>query len=104
MTRAALLNGLRLIIAPAVMLSALPFPRAAPSFSGLAVSRTAHALVHARISDRIGHGHSHHDDDDLDPDHQPGHGSDHKDHSHVPLGLAAQPASLISPDVRGDFL
>jgi hypothetical protein len=34
--------------------------------------------------------------------HLPGHGPEHKDHSHVTLGLAAAPASLKAPD--GKFL
>jgi len=101
MTRASLLNGFRLIIALAVMLSALPFLRAAPSFSEIAAAHTMDALVHAGIADQIGHGHSH-DDDVSDGMHLPGHGPEHKDHSHVTLGLAAAPASLKAPD--GKFL
>jgi hypothetical protein len=95
------MNGFRLIIALAVMLSAVPFLRAAPSFSEIAASHTADAFVHAGLVDEIGHGHSH-DDDEPDSRHLPGHGPDHKDHSHVTLGLAAAPASLITPD--GTFL
>lgn len=101
MTRVALLNGLRLIIALAVMLSAMPFLRAAPSSPEIAAFHTMDAFAHAGLSDRIGHGHSH-DAGDLDQDHLPGHGPEHKDHSHVTLGLAAAPASLIVPD--GKFL
>lgn len=101
MTRASLLNGLRLIIALAVMLSAMPFLRAAPSFHEVAASHAMDAFVHAGISDQIGHGHRH-GDDEPDGMHLPGHGPEHKDHSHVTLGLAAAPASLIAPD--GKFL
>ena len=102
MTRAALLNGLRLIIALAVMLSALPFLRAAPGMHDVGMAQTMDAgLTPEDASDWIGHGHSH-DEDDVDPDHRPGHGPEHKDHSHVTLGLAAAPASLKAPD--GKFL
>jgi hypothetical protein len=101
MTRAALLNGFRFIIALAVMLSALPFLRAAPSSYEIVASHTVDAFVHAGLVDEMGHGHSH-DNDDLDPDHRPGHGPEHKDHSHVTLGLAAAPASLTAP--AGTFL
>ena len=99
MTRATLRNGLRLIIAVAVMLSALPFLRAAPSMHELGAAQVVESLVSATLLDGIGHGHSHDDDD---PDHRPGHGPEHKDHSHVTMGLAAPPASLIAPD--GKFL
>lgn len=97
MTRAALLNGLRLIIAVAVMLSALPFLRAAPSMHEIGQAQVMDSLGSATHSDGVGHGHSHDDDD---PDHRPGHGLEHKDHSHVTLGLTAPPASLIAPDGR----
>ena len=99
MTRASLLNGLRLIIALAVMLSALPFLRGAPSMHEVALAQIMDSLASAGFADEVGHGHSHDDDD---PDHRPGHGPEHKDHSHVTLGLAAAPASLIAPD--GKFL
>jgi hypothetical protein len=59
------------------------------------------AFVHAGLVDGSGHGHSH-DDDEPDGTHPPGHGPEHKDHSHVTLGLAAAPASLITSD--GKFL
>ncbi|WP_262267431.1 hypothetical protein [Microvirga yunnanensis] len=97
MTRASLLNGLRLLIALAVMLSALPFLRGAPSMHGVATAQVMDGLTSAGLVDQLGHGHSH-DDDDLDPDHRPGHGPEHKDHSHVTMGLAAAPASLKAPD------
>jgi hypothetical protein len=98
MTRAALLNGLRLIIAVAMMLGALPFLRVAPSMHEVGAAQVMDSLASASHSDEIGHGHSH-DDDDMDPpDHRHGHGLEHKDHSHVTLGLAAAPASLIGPD------
>jgi hypothetical protein len=99
MTRAALLNGLRLIIAVAVMLSALPFLGAAPSMHEVGQAQVMDSLGSATHSAGVGHGHSHDDDD---PEHRPGHGQDHKDHSHVTLGLTAPPASLIAPD--GSFL
>jgi hypothetical protein len=101
MTRASLLNGIRLIIALAVMLSALPFLRGAPSMHEVASAQIMDNPASAGPADHVGHGHSH-DDDDLDPDHRPGHGPEHKDHSHVTMGLAAAPASLIAPD--GKFL
>jgi hypothetical protein len=101
MTRAALLNGFRILIALAVMLSALPFLRAALSVHEVGSAQSMDSLVSADLSDDIGHGHSH--DDDMDPpDHRHGHGLEHKDHSHVTLGLAATPALLIAPD--GTFL
>jgi hypothetical protein len=92
MTRAALLNGLCLIIALAVMLSAL---------HDVGPAQVVDSLASAGVSDQIGHGHSH-DDVDLDPEHRPGHSLEHKDHSHVTLGLTALPVSLIAPD--GKFL
>ncbi|WP_201842134.1 hypothetical protein [Microvirga zambiensis] len=98
---AAILKGLRLIIALAVMTSAVPFLRAAPSFSEMAASHTVDAFVHAGLVDGIGHGHSH-DDEDAEGMHLPGHSPEHKDHSHVTMGLAAAPASLKAPD--GKFL
>ena len=101
MTRASLLNGLRLIIALAVMLSALPFLRGTPSMHDVGMAQVMDGLASAGLVDQLGHGHSH-DDDDLDPDHRPGHGPEHKDHSHVTMGLVAVPASLISPG--GKFL
>jgi hypothetical protein len=101
MTRAALLNGFRVLIALAVMLAALPFLRAAPAMHGFGSAQVMDGPASAGSLDHIGHGHSH-DDDDLDPDHRPGHGPEHKDHSHVTLGLATVPASLIAPD--GTFL
>jgi hypothetical protein len=97
MMRAALLNGLCLIIALAVMLSAVPFLRAAPSPSETTISHTADAFAHAGLATVVDHGHSH-DDDELDGMHPPGHGPEHKDHSHVTLGLTPPPASLISQD------
>src|SRR5215207_3705303 len=101
MTRAALLNGFRLIIALAVMLSAVPFLRAAPSSYEITTSHTVDAFVHAGVLDKSGQGHSH-DDEESDGKHLPGHGPEHKDHSHVTLGFAAAQASLIAPD--GKFL
>jgi hypothetical protein len=101
MTRTSLLNGLRLIIALAVMLSALPFLRGAPSMHEFASAQVMTGLASTGLVDQLSHGHSH-DDDDADPDHRPGHGPEHKDHSHVTLGLVAAPASLIAP--AGKFL
>jgi hypothetical protein len=98
MTRAALLNGFRLIIALAVMLSAFPSLRAAPGMHDVGMAQAVDAgLTPGDPSDWVGHGHSH-DDDETDPDHRPGHGPEHKDHSHVTMGLAAAPASLKAPD------
>jgi hypothetical protein len=101
MTRAALLNGLRLIVALAVMLSAMPFLRPAPAMHEIGRAQVMDGLASADLPKQIGHGHSH-DDDNPDPDHRPGHGPEHKDHSHVTLGLAAAPASLSAPG--GTFL
>jgi hypothetical protein len=100
MTSVALMNGLRLLIALAVMLSAVPFLRAA-SPSETAISHTADAFVHAGLAAAVDHGHSH-DDDEPSGMHLPGHGPEHKDHSHITLGLAPPPASLIRQD--GKFL
>jgi hypothetical protein len=100
MTRAAILNGFRLIIALAVMLSALPFLRGAPTVHDIGQTQITDTLTSADVAHQLGHGHSH--DDDLDQEHRPGHGPEHKDHSHVTLGLTAPPASLIAPD--GTFL
>jgi hypothetical protein len=99
MTRAVLLNGFRLIIALAVMLSALPFLRAAHSYHEITASHTMGAYVHVGVVAGSGHGHSH-NGDDLDPDYWPGQGPEHKDHSHVTLGLAAAPASLKASDSK----
>jgi hypothetical protein len=101
MTRAALLNGFRLIMALVMLLSAVPFLRGAPSSHEITASHRIDVFVHAGILDGIGHGHSH-GDDDPDPDHLPGHDPEHKDHSHVTMGLAAALASLTAPD--GKFL
>ena len=101
MPKASLLNGLRLIIAIAVMLSALPFLHGTPSMHEVASAQVMDSLTSASLVEQFGHGHSH-DDDDLDPDQRPGHGPEHKDHSHVTMGLAAAPASLKAPD--GKFL
>jgi hypothetical protein len=97
MTRAAILKVFRLIIALAVMMSAVPSLRSAPSFQEVATSHTIDALVHAGLADGVGHGHSHGDDDASGAEHPPGHGHEHKDHSHLTLGLAAPPASLNAP-------
>ncbi len=99
MTRAALTKGFRLIIALAVMLSALPFLRAAPAMHDVGLGQMVASVVSTGLPDWSGHGHSHDDDD---PDHRPGQGLEHKDHSHVTLGFMAPPASLIAPD--GKFL
>jgi hypothetical protein len=99
MTRAALTKGFRLIIAVAVMLGALPFLRAAPAMHDVGLGQVVASVASTGLPDWSGHGHSH-DDDDLDPDHRAGHGLEHKDHSHVTLGLTAPPASLIAPDGR----
>jgi hypothetical protein len=96
MIRVALLNGLRVIIALAVMMSASPFLRAAPAMHDVGTSQVVEGLKASDLSGQIGHGHSH-DDDDLDPGHRADHGLEHKDHSHVTLGLAAPPTSLIGP-------
>ena len=101
MTRVALLNGLRLIIALAVMLSAFPPLRAATTMHDAGLAQVMDDVTYADLSDWIDHGHSH-DDDDLGPDHRPGHGPEHKDHSHVTLGLATLPASLKAQS--GKFL
>jgi hypothetical protein len=81
------------------MLSALPFLRAAPAMHDVGLGQVVSSAASIGLPDWSGHGHSH-DDDDLDPDHRPGHGLEHKDHSHVTLGLTAPPASLIAPDGR----
>jgi hypothetical protein len=99
MTRAALTKGLRLIIAVAVMLGALPFLRAAPVMHDVGLGQVVASIASTGLPDWSGHDHSH-DDDEIDPDHRPGQGLEHKDHSHVTLGLAAAPASLIAPDGR----
>jgi hypothetical protein len=97
MTRAALLNGFRLIIALAVMLSAVPSLRASSSLHGLALASVLGDLSPASRLDQVVHGHSHdHDDADLGQD--PDRGPEHKDHSHVTLGLTSSPASLTVPD------
>jgi hypothetical protein len=100
MTRATLTTGFRLFIALAVILGALPFLRAVPAMHGVGLGQVVASVVSTGLPDLSGHGHSH--DDDPDPDHRPGHGLEHKDHSHVTLGLAAPLASLIAPD--GTFL
>jgi hypothetical protein len=98
MARATLLNGLRLIIAFAVMMSALPSLRVGPAFQEVATYHTVDAFVQAGLADEASHGHSHDDNDGSGTEHPPGHGPEHKDHSHLTLGLAALPESLSAPD------
>lgn len=96
MLRAALLNGLRLITVLAVILSAVPFLRAAPpSHQG--------AVLQAVYGADLGVGsetHSHSHDDDADGPSLPFHGHEYADHSHVTLGLPTPPSSVIGPEGR----
>src|SRR5688500_1152401 len=96
MIRAALLCGFRLVIAIALVLSVLPFLRTGPATHDFGHVQVMKGDGSSDLSHPNAHGHSH-DDDDLPPDHLAAHGPEHKDHSHVTLGLAAAPASLIAP-------
>jgi hypothetical protein len=91
----ALLNGLRLLTALAVMLSAIPYVRG----SSIHDFRAAPALEAAVDLNRavIGeHPHTHSHDDDADAASW-GHS---QDHSHVVLGLPALPSSLVPPQSK----
>jgi len=99
MTYAAILRSFCLLVAIAVMTSASPFLRATAAFHDIAASSTVGVRVPPALVDATGHGHSH-EDGDADGTHPPGHGSEHKDHSHVTLGFAAMPASLTAPQGR----
>ena len=92
MPRAALLKSLRLLIALAVMLSASTLRYAGP---------TSDAAGLAQAADHGSHGHNHsHDDDVAQGDPLFAHGHEHQDHSHVALGLAPPPASLMAVSAR----
>lgn len=91
------MNSIRLIIALGVMMSAIPSLRATSTMHDFGPAQVMGAFKSADLSDQFDHRHSH-DADDLDPNHSPDHGSEHKDHSHVTLGLAGPPASLSAPN------
>lgn len=95
------MNSFRLIIALGVMMSAIPFLRATSSMHDFGPAQDMGVFKAADLSGQFGHSHSY-DADDLDPDHSPGHGPEHKDHSHVTMGLAGLPAFLSAPN--GTFL
>ena len=101
MSRAAILNGLRLVTALAVMLSAVPFLRAGPGFHEVGHSYAREAADLGQGSPG-GHTHSHsHDDGEDDGTALPSHGHDYTDHSHVTFGLPAPAsASLTAPEGR----
>lgn len=99
MMAAAILRGFCLLIAIAVMASASPFLRATAASHDIAAFPTVNVLVFTAPVDETGHGHSH-DDDESGGAHLPGHGPEHKDHSHVTLGFAAAPPSLTAPQGR----
>src|SRR5688572_2220479 len=96
--RTALLNGLRLLIALAVMLGSSPLRYADSAHSSSILAWAAELAVQSD------HGHSHGDEDthDIDPVSSHGsHGHEHQDHSHVALGLAPPLIStLVAPAGR----
>jgi hypothetical protein len=91
-SRAALLLGIRLITAFAVMLNALPVLRAGPSFHEFSPLPAIEEFFGG--AGLKGHTHSHADDDEPESKPVPAHGQEYKDHSHVALGLAPPPAAL----------
>src|SRR5918993_3581862 len=93
----ALRNAVRLLTALAVMLSGLSGLRAAPAFheSGAVQAVEAAAETVLAADDHLAHPHSH--DADFDGGQWPGHPHEHKDHSHVALGLPAPLTSLLPP-------
>ena len=100
MSRAAILNALRLVTALAVMLSAVPFLRAKPASQD---GRHSYAVQATDLGKggHVGHTHSHSHDDDEDGTALPSHGHEYTDHSHVTFGLPAPPStSLSAPEGR----
>jgi hypothetical protein len=98
MTRAALLNGLRLITILAVILSAFPLVRGLPQAH--APEGSYEVQAGAEIG-QPGHTHSHTHDDDADGAALPSHGHEYTDHSHVTLGLPTPPpTSMTAPQGR----
>jgi hypothetical protein len=95
MAWATFFKGLCLITALAVMLGALPFLRGGPLRHDPGVFATVHAKIHAGIANPIDHppAHADHSDGGSAPNHH-----DYTAHSHLTLGLASQPASLIAPE------
>ena len=95
LSRTALLNGLRLLIALAVMLGSSPLRYADSAHSSPILAWAAELAI---PSD---HGHSHDDEDAHDVDPASSHGHEHQDHSHVALGLAPSLIStLVAPAGR----
>jgi hypothetical protein len=101
MRRAAILNALRLVIALAVILSAVPFLGAAPASQGGA---HFYAVQEADLGmgNQGGHTHSHsHGDGEDDGTALPSHGHEYTDHSHITFGLPTPTsASLTAPERR----
>jgi hypothetical protein len=95
--RSAISNAVRLLTALAVMLSALSGLRAAPMFhqSGAVQRIEAAADTFLAADDDLSQSHSH--DDDLNGGSRPGHPHEHKDHSHVVLGLPDLLTSWLPP-------
>jgi hypothetical protein len=99
MSRAAILNGLRLVTAWAVILSGIPFLRAGPASHDLGHSYAMQAGADFGQASFAGRTHSHFDDHDGTA--LPSHGHDYTDHSHVMLGLPApHSTSLNAPEGR----
>jgi hypothetical protein len=95
MSRASLLNALRLVTALAVMLSAMPFLRGAAPSHDIGVIEVMADFG----ADRHTHAHSH--DEDTDGATQPFHGHEYTDHSHVAFGLPAPPpVDMTGPEGR----
>jgi hypothetical protein len=91
LSKTALLNGLRLLVALAVMLGVSPLREggfARPGDGAAQVPNLSHS--HATALD---HSHNH-DEDTRTADQMPSHGHQYQDHSHVALGLAPPAASL----------
>ena len=97
---AAILNGLRVVTALAVMVSAVPFQRAGLASHDHGRAYAQEAAVN--LGQVAGHTHSHsHDDDFEDGTALPPHGHEHADHSHVAFGVPAPPStSLPAPEGR----
>ncbi|WP_162937857.1 hypothetical protein [Indioceanicola profundi] len=93
MARISLMNGLRIIVALAVMAGILSFGSHSVSAHGLGPT-LAVAAWEMDVTDGHHHGHAHdHDHDhDADAERRPGHVHGHNpvDHSHVMIGLAME--------------
>lgn len=97
LARSAILDAVRLLTALAVMLSALPGLRAASTFHESGAVQRIEAAIDLALAADHGLSHSHSHDDDLSGGPWPEHPPEHKDHSHIVLGLPDLLPSLSPP-------